>query len=121
MIDGVLHALRAAGYSAEVVEQTPNLVFVKLADYVLPDRTCVEPTADIILPLPTTFPRAAPYGFFALTPITRRDGAWTNTSPGTAPFPGATFFSRKCPVWDETKHGALTYLGYVNRWLEPRG
>lgn len=120
MIGGVLRALREADYAAEVAEHAANLVHVKLSGYPLPSTTCVEATADIILPLPITFPRAAPYGFFALTPITKRTGDWANATYNTAPFPSSRFFSRKCPTWHETKHGILTYLGYVNAWLEPR-
>jgi len=117
VIEKVLRDLHDAGYEeARVFGQRPNIVDVLVPGFVLPPESCMQATADIVLPLPTTFPSSAPYGFFAMTSITKRQGTWRNVSKAE-PYAAADFFSRKCPVWDQTKHDVVTYLGFVNGWL----
>ncbi len=117
MIEKVLSDLWDAGYEgARVYGQRPNIVDVFVPGYRPPAETCNEEVADIIIPLPATFPAAAPYGFFAVTPISRKSGTWRNTSKAK-PHTSATFFSRQCPEWDPAKHDILTILAFINLWL----
>ena len=80
MIDRVLATLKEAAYDASLYATRPNMHDVLLKEYPMPEANCVEVVADIVLPIPSTFPEAAPYGFFAITPLTRRTGAWRNVS-----------------------------------------
>lgn len=115
MIDGVVAALRAAGYDASVHARRPNIIDVLMRAYPLTEK-CVEGTADIIIPVPETFPQTPPYGFFALTAITRRAGPWRNVS-NTAPYAQAPFFSRKCSPWDPSKDDIATVLAFIAQWV----
>lgn len=115
MIDGVVATLRAAGFDAANNARRPNFFDVKIAAYPLFDN-CVEGTADIVIAVPETFPQTPPYGFFALTPLTRRAGAWRNVS-NAAPYPSALFFSRKCNGWDASRDDILTFLAHLNQWV----
>ena len=116
MIDGVLATLKQAGLMAALYAERPNISDVIIKGYSLPAETCVEGTADIVLPVPSTFPQAPPYGFFVLTPITRQSGAWRNTS-NAAPYQSGLFFSRKCEGWDVARHDIIVVLAFINQWL----
>lgn len=115
MIDGVVATLRAASYDASVHARRPNIVDVLIKAYPL-SQTCVEGTADLVVPVPETFPQTPPYGFFALTSLTRRDGTWRNVSRA-APYTEALFFSRKCNGWDSAMHDIITVLAFINQWV----
>jgi hypothetical protein len=114
VIDGVVAALRAAGYDASVHARRPNIIDVMIRAYPLTEN-CVEGTADIVVPVPETFPQTPPYGFFAMTALSRRAGVWPNVS-NAAPYAQATFFSRKCTTWDPSRDDVMTVLAFINRW-----
>lgn len=115
-MQAVVDQLREAKFDASITASRDNIVDLFVKAYALDQEQCIEASADLVLPMPTTFPQTPPYGFFALTPLTSRRGAWRNVS-ATAPYPNAQFFSRKCDGWNSAVHSVFTYLAFINRWI----
>jgi hypothetical protein len=112
----VVDQLRGAGFDAATQASRDNIVDLLVRGYLLDQVQCVEASADLVLPIPTTFPSTPPYGFFALTSLTSRRGPWRNVS-AAQPYPSAQFFSRKCDGWNAAVHDVFTYLAFINRWV----